>query len=282
MALPKFEDFNKRVTDLFKDDYTDKCLLKIKHTAPYGVSVTSETEHNCKGDKPSIAGKLTLKWKHASGFALDKLQFKNNDNIVTETSMTGVAPGLKFTFKGDDSNKGDLGVEYSTDNMMMTGELDVVQFSEIRLSSVFGYQNLLLGGNLAYRLPADKAPSQLNNYTVAAGYNAFPWFATVGSTNLNTVDVHMQYNHQKHVLGMILNHDLNKNSSRVTAGGLCNCSPTTAVRSKLIATGTSTNDITVAGSVAHTPAAGLTLLGSVEAKLGNVQNPKFGFQVTLG
>lgn len=281
MAIPKFEDFNKKVKDLFKDDYTDKILLKIKHNAPAGVAVTAETEYSCKGDKPALPSKLSLKWKHASGFALDKLQIKNNDGISTETSMTGVAPGLKFTFKGDDQMKGDLGVEYAVENMTLTGELDVVEFSNLRVSGAFGYQNLLLGGNLAYRLPGEKSTNQVGDYSVAAGYNAFPWFASVGSTNFNTVDLHLHYTYQKYGMGLIVNGNLDGRSPNVTFGGLCNCSPFTVVRAKAITTG-ATNNTALAASVSHNPAAGVNVVGSVETALSNLQAAKLGLQITLG
>lgn len=58
--------------------------------------------------------------------------------------MTGVAPGLKFTFKGDDNLKGDLGVEYGIENTTLAGELDVVEFSNLRLSGVVAYQKFLV------------------------------------------------------------------------------------------------------------------------------------------
>lgn len=108
--------------------------------------MTAETDFTCKADKPQLPGKLVFKWQHASGFVIDKLQLKNNDSVVTETSMTGVAPGLKFTFKGDDNLKGDLGVEYRIDNTTLTGELDVVEFSNLRLSGVAAYQQFLVRG----------------------------------------------------------------------------------------------------------------------------------------
>lgn len=282
MAIPKFEDFNKRVKDLFKDDYTDKTLLKIKHNAPQGVSVTAETEYASKGDKPLLPSKLTFKWKHASGFAVDKLQVKNNDGIVTETSMTGVAPGLKFTFKGDDNLKADLGVEYSVDNATVTGELDVVEFSRLRLSGVFGYQQFLLGGNLAYRLPGEK-PSALDTYTLSAAYNASPVFASVGSTNLSTVDLHLHYTYQQYVLGAIVNHSLEGSTPpSFTLGGSYACSKQTSVRAKAILPKANTANTVLAAAVSHNAAAGVNVVGSVETALNNVNAAKLGLQITLG
>ena len=134
--------------------------------------MTAETEYASKGDKPLLPSKLTFKWKHASGFAVDKLQVKNNDGIVTETSMTGVAPGLKFTFKGDDNLKADLGVEYSVDNATVTGELDVVEFSRLRLSGVFGYQQFLVRFPLMMNSPI-KIPTLSHSFSLC-----FSWEET--------------------------------------------------------------------------------------------------------
>lgn len=82
------------------------------------------------------------------------------------------------------------------------------------------------GGNLAYRLPGGEKPSHVEDYTLAAGYNAFPVYATIGSKNLSTVDLHLHYTYQKYVLGAIVNHNLDgATQPTVTLGGSCKCSP---------------------------------------------------------
>lgn len=246
-------------------------------------SVTAETDFGFKADKPVLPGKLTFKWQHASGFAIDKLQLKNNDGVVTETSMTGVAPGLKFTFKGDDNLKGDLGVEYGIENTTLTGELDVVEFSNLRLSGVAAYQKFLLGGDLAYRLPGGEKPSNLEHYTLAAGYNAHPVFATIGTRNLSTVDFHVHYTYQKYVLGAIVNHNLDGAAQpTVTLGGSCRCSPVTTVRAKTVIPKANASNAVLAAAVSHNAAKGVNVVGSVETALNNVNAAKLGLQITLG
>lgn len=84
---------------------------------------------------------------------------------------------------------------------------------------------LQLGGNLAYRLPGGDKASHVEDYTLAAGYNAAPVFATIGSRNLSTVDFHLHYTYQKYALGAIVNHNLDGGAApTVTLGGSCKCS----------------------------------------------------------
>merc|ERR1719390_78888 len=100
MSFPTFKDFNKNVTDIFNDDFDYKYGLKVKTNAPRGVGVTVSTDYSPKGGKTSLLGKISAKWAHESGFAIDKVEMKSDGSLSTETSLSGVAPGLKFEFKG--------------------------------------------------------------------------------------------------------------------------------------------------------------------------------------
>lgn len=66
-----------------------------------------------------------MKYAGAAGFSLDKLQMKDNGSMVVETSLSNAVEGCKFIFKGDDSQKGDLSVEYTVGMLGLTAEMDI-------------------------------------------------------------------------------------------------------------------------------------------------------------
>jgi hypothetical protein len=98
-------------------------------------SLTTTTDLSTKGGKTSLSGKVSAKWAR-DNFSLDKLEVKNDGSIITESSLTGVYPGLKFEFKGDDTFKGDLGLVYKCSAATVTSEVDLVEFSGLKASAV--------------------------------------------------------------------------------------------------------------------------------------------------
>jgi len=125
MAPPQFKDFNKVVTDLLDDDFDSKYSLKVKAKAPQGVGLTITTDYA----KSALSGKVAAKYAHESGFSLDKFEVNKNAAITIETSLNGAVPNVKFEFKGNDSNKGELSATYTNDVTTVVGELDVADFS---------------------------------------------------------------------------------------------------------------------------------------------------------
>jgi len=111
--------------------------------------------------------KVSAKWPHSSGFTLEKLEVANNGAITTETSLTGVAPGLKLEFKGNDSNKGDLSFTYHHQHGAFTSELDALHFAKASASLVTGQAPLFFG--LATDVNISK--QVIGPVTAAVGYS---------------------------------------------------------------------------------------------------------------
>lgn len=77
-------------------------------------TITTENDLTGKDGKYDLKAKISGKYKHgATGFSVDKLQLKETGGLVGEFSLANVAPGLVFTFKGEEKPTGELGVEYT-------------------------------------------------------------------------------------------------------------------------------------------------------------------------
>lgn len=84
------------------------------HTYIHKQTITTENDLTGKDGKYDLKAKISGKYKHgATGFSVDKLQLKETGGLVGEFSLANVAPGLVFTFKGEEKPTGELGVEYT-------------------------------------------------------------------------------------------------------------------------------------------------------------------------
>jgi len=163
MAPPEFKDFNKVVSDLLDDDFDTKYSLKVKSKAPQGVAITVTTDYA----KSALSGKLSAKWAHESGFAIEKLELNKSGNLTVETSLKGAIPNVKFDFKGNDSNKGDLLATYSNDVATIVGELDVAEFSGFNVSALAKQGPYSGGASVSVSL-GDKV--DVKNFDVAGSF----------------------------------------------------------------------------------------------------------------
>jgi Eukaryotic porin len=96
---------------------------------------------------------------------LEKFEVANDGNVSTETSLVGFASGLKFEFKGNDSDKGDFSVTYKHKNATVTGEIDTINFSKASASITSGHGPFSAGAS------ADLKISQMtvNSSTIGLG-----------------------------------------------------------------------------------------------------------------
>lgn len=112
-----------------------------------------------------LSTKMSGKWGHPCGFAVDKLEFANDGKVATETSLVTTAPGLKLEFKANDSDKGDLGFIYKNKYATITAEVDTLAFSKAMASVVVGHGRFSAGA--VANLKIEKA--SVKNTTVDCG-----------------------------------------------------------------------------------------------------------------
>lgn len=115
---------------------------------------------------------MSVKYPHASGFTLDKLEISNDGYLTTETSLTGLAKGLKLEFKGNDQkHKGDVTATYVHKHATVTGELDVLGLNQIKVSANGGSGAVSVGASAVVK--SSGTPEKIN---VAVGYTAPKFF----------------------------------------------------------------------------------------------------------
>lgn len=134
MSFAIFKDFDKEAADIFADDFDSKFSLKVKSAGPFSTTLTTNIEVVDKEGKQSLKPKVTLKYPHASGFTLEKLEFTNDLKLTVETSLVNTLPGLKVEFKGNDSDKADVSFKYVHPAATFTGEFDVNSLAKAEAS----------------------------------------------------------------------------------------------------------------------------------------------------
>jgi len=233
--------------------------------------VTSETERKVKGST-SLLSKLSFKWAAGSGFSIDKLQMKPDGSHVMETSLTGVAPGLKFTFKGDDNQNGDLGMEYTKGAIGATAVMDIIELKQVAASLAASKGDLAFGGSATYKISS----STLDKYSVAASYSSGPLFASVVSNKLSSIDLGLKYKvNNDLVIGTSSSHSASSPLGSMTAGASYDA-PFGIVKGK------ATSDGTISAVLVKEVAKKVTITPSVELKASDFANATWGLGVTMG
>ncbi|GMH50156.1 hypothetical protein TrLO_g9420 [Triparma laevis f. longispina] len=270
--MPFFKDISKSSNDALGDDYTSKVSSKMK-TKAGPVGVTCETTRVSK-DKVSLLSKLSFKWAGPSGFSVDKLQLKDNGSHVLETSLVGAAgnPNLKFTFKGDDSQKGDLGVEYSKGMLGLTAEMDIIELKKVSASALVTKGDLAFGGNGTFKM----AGSSIDKFSLGASYSAGPIFAALTTDKFAGANLGLMYKVNGDLsIATSSSHSADKPLDAVTIGCVYNA-PVGVVKAKCTSGGVASAVLVkdVAKKVTITP--------SLQVANGDIKNASFGFGVVMG
>lgn len=226
------------------------------------------------GKAGSIGGKITTKWSSPdSAFAIDKFEMKSNGGLVLETSMVAGPPGLKLEFKGDDSNKADLGAVFKNEAATATAELDVAEFSSLR-ASVFG-GNKVFGAGVSTGISlGDKF--DVKTIDVGASYKNDALFAALNLTKkFSEYGLSIQYFPvSKYTLAGLFNYS--KDTFTATVGGIYRCCPDVSMKAKICTGGN------FSASVKQTVDKSTSVVGAVQFPISDVSCFKYGVTVTLG
>jgi hypothetical protein len=180
-----------------------------------------------------------VKYPHPSGFTLDKLEISNDGYMVTETSLTGLAKGLKLEFKGNDKiSRGDIAATYVHPHATVTGELDVLGMSQLKVSANGGSGPFSVGASTVVKLSGG-APEKIN---VAVGYAAPKFFGVAKVADFKDVTGLVSYavNNKLSVAGKVNHSDKGVSGA---AAAIYACCPNNTVRVKVGSCGSITASV---------------------------------------
>jgi hypothetical protein len=272
MSFPVFKDFDKSTSELINDDFDNKYSLKIKSAGPEGTSITTNTTFDAKAN--SLSPKLSVKWAHDGGFALDKLEFSKDCKMTVETSLTKVAPGLKLEFKGNDTDKADLLMTYKMPQATITGEYDMHGFSSASASICSGSGAISAGASISAKFggKSEITPS------LGLGYTAPDLFVGLRANSiLNNPSYSglVSYGGIRKDVVVAGSASMKDNSTVATIATQYTCNPATTIKVKFDTKGV------VAASIKQDLAKKFSVVGSAELS-GDYSCPKIGINATLG
>jgi len=267
----EFVDIDKSINDSINDDFDSKFSLKIKSSAPFGVTLTSTHQFEpCKESK--INTKVAIKYPQSSDFVLDKFEVANNGSVAVETSLTGVSDGLKIKFKGNDSDKGDLSYTYTVPEATVTGDLDILNFSKTSASVTTGTGPFTVGLFGLFNL----TKSNLETVDVAVAYAPCSNFYGVLRANktFSAYSALLSYVVNKNVsVAAKANHCSKQTGGFISA--LYSCNADTKMKFKVHSSGT------LYASLKQNFDKKFSVVGSAEVPAG-FTGIKFGVNATLG
>jgi len=269
-----FKDFDKDVRDIFADNWDVKNSIKVKSAAPAGVSLTTTTDCSCGAS--SFTTKASVKWAHQSGFAVDKFEVAGCDKVKLETSLTGLAPGLKLDFKGASASSGNLGVTYKHQLATIAANLDIAGFASAS-ASVLGGSNGVLAGASANFAIGNKF--DVKDYSAALAYKPSKaiFVGVAANKKFNEVNVAAKYDIKPELtIAALADVVLKTSSHKFNIAAEYTCNPDTTVKFKV------NNDGVINASVKQQCKSKFEVIGAAEFDTRNTSSIKFGVNATLG
>lgn len=214
-----------------------------------------------------------MKWAHASGFTLEKLESSADGKLSIETSLNGAAPGLKLEFKGNDTDKAEVAFTYKTPAATVAGDLDLANFSAANFSAFAGQGAIGAGASVNVKLA--KSAVQSTNFGVGLSYTAPQVFvAARAEQNFANYSALFSYSGVKDVTlaGKVNYNGKDASATLATVYQFC---PVATLKVKA-----GTNGV-VAASVKQSFDKKFTVVGSAEVPT-SLNSVKFGVNATLG
>jgi hypothetical protein len=224
----------------------------------------------------AFTSKAAFKWAHASGFAVDKLEIAGCNKVKLETSLTGLAPGLKLDFKGAAASSGNLGVTYKHQLATITTNLDIAGFSSLSTTVLGGSKGVLAGASVNCNLAGK---FDVKDFSAALAYNHNDSiFVGVGANKkFSEFNASLKYNVKPTIAVAALVDVVPKTSShKFNIGAEYACNPNTTLKFKV------NNDGVINASAKQQLPNKLSMVGAVEFDTRNTSSINFGVTSTLG
>ena len=226
----------RRTTDIFKKDFVKKdeapITFEMTGEAPSGVEVTSSSTWDYTKSGSGIDTTVSATWSHPSGFTLEKLEFDPSakGSLTTETSLTGLAKGLKLEFKGNDADKGDLSFTYKLPAATVTGGMDFMNFKTFDVAAATTFGDITAGAKCDFKKGKDGFATSAS---ASASYAMGNLFAGLDVTsNFSKYAVLSSFNVDKNITAA-LRADLGGKAPVFQVGGVYKCNPDTVIKGKV-------------------------------------------------
>jgi hypothetical protein len=187
MAPVQFEDISKSITNLFDRSGfgQDKKIKQTFKTAPIcGSAVTVSEEIKGIDDfSKGFNGKVSAKWKHASGFSFNKFENDLKKGTVIEasypTGVDGLAAtfGMKQQYGKDASNSYPIEATYENDMLAAGVSTAAPDFKEVTASCVLATDGLMVGSSVTY------SNGGIGDYPISLSYTGPGYVAAVEASD---------------------------------------------------------------------------------------------------
>jgi voltage-dependent anion channel protein 2 len=280
MSIPKYADFSKAATDLFKDDFiTDNgngtVKLILKSTASNGVAMKVEgTKDNSTN---AVNAEFESKFTTASGITL-KETYKSQNQLTTEVSVKnkivkGSSASLAVTFNTEKIQSFKAKTDYACKKNFTDFVFDG---KTLTASSVYAVNSFLLGASAEFDVA--KLGSAPKSYSLGAGYSQGD--IVVRSQIKNGTDVEGSIYHTPRInvkAGVQFNFAKNSKNSNFGLVGQYAYDAETTLKAKV---DTSLN-LNLSYKQALRPSVFLTLQASVSAAKLNSDSNKLGLTLEI-
>mmetsp|Transcript_29247 Transcript_29247/g.37728 ORF Transcript_29247/g.37728 Transcript_29247/m.37728 type:complete len:291 (+) Transcript_29247:84-956(+) len=186
MAPVQFDDISKSITNLFDRSGFggDKKIKQTFKTAPVcGSAITVSEEIKGFDDfSKGFSGKISAKWKHASGFSIDKFENDAKKGTVIEASYpTGVdglsaSMGVKQQYNKN-PNSYPIDVQYENDMVAAGVSTAAPDFKDITASCVLATDGLMVGSSVTY------SNGGIGDYPISLSYTGPGYVAAVEASD---------------------------------------------------------------------------------------------------
>ena len=218
--------------------------------------------------------KLSTKWAHSSEFTVEKLEIANDGKLSAETSFLKVLPGLRLTFKRNNSNLASLSFMYKHKFATLTGEVDALNFRKANASLCGGHGPFTANVSGDFKFPKG-ASAACDIVTVGASYTIpKSLVALINTKNFSDYTGVLQCLLTSITIAGKVKYNPKETCGTILAAYKCN--PTTTINIKVGTSGT------INASVKQQIDKKFVVVGAAEFRPKNLSEFKFGINATLG
>lgn len=210
----------------------------------------------------------------STGFSLEKFELTPDCKMTVETALSGVAPGLKFEFKGNDSDKSDMFLTYKTSQATITADVDVYNFSSAKASVNSGHGPFTAGASVDLKI-AKSIASTTCGFGIGYTLPKVMFAGIRANKNFTSYSALCEYSAIKNV-ALAGSATYASGTTTAAIAGSYAPHPCTTMKFKATSAGT------MCASVKQSLDKKFCVVASAEVPVSSLKSVKFGVNATLG